>query len=76
MTTAVPTDPPPSPFSRRVILLPAVLLTVLVTDVEKTRKALGNRFSLKGFHTAVLNAGSVPLDILERQIDDYIRRMG
>ena len=30
MTTAVPTDPPRSPFSRRVILLPAVLLTVLV----------------------------------------------
>jgi uncharacterized protein (DUF885 family) len=40
---------------------------------ERARAALGDRFSLKGFHTAVLDAGSVPLEILERQIDQYIR---
>jgi uncharacterized protein (DUF885 family) len=39
---------------------------------EKARNALGNRFSLKNFHTAVLDSGSVPLEILERQIDKYI----
>ena len=40
---------------------------------EKARAALGNRFSLKAFHTAVLAAGSVPLDILEQQIDQFIQ---
>jgi uncharacterized protein (DUF885 family) len=39
---------------------------------EKARTVLGNRFSLRNFHTAVLDAGSVPLEILERQIDKYI----
>jgi uncharacterized protein (DUF885 family) len=39
---------------------------------EKARTALGNRFSLKAFHTAVLSAGSVPLEILERQVDQYV----
>ena len=43
---------------------------------QRARQALGTRFSLKGFHTAVLNAGTVPLDILERQIDEYIRTSG
>ena len=41
---------------------------------ETTRKALGSRFSEKDFHTAVLRAGTLPLEILERQIDDYIQR--
>jgi uncharacterized protein (DUF885 family) len=35
--------------------------------------ALGNRFPLKAFHPAVLAAGSVPLDILEQQIDQFIQ---
>ncbi len=39
---------------------------------EKARQALGNRFSTKAFHTAVLNTGSVPLPVLERQIDAFI----
>jgi uncharacterized protein (DUF885 family) len=43
---------------------------------EKARAALGDRFSLRGFHTAVLNAGSVPLEILERHIDSFIRSIG
>jgi uncharacterized protein (DUF885 family) len=40
---------------------------------EKARAALANRFSLKAFHTAVLAAGSVPLDILEQQVDQFIQ---
>lgn len=39
---------------------------------EKAKQALGNRFSTKAFHTAVLNTGSVPLPVLERQIDAFI----
>jgi len=46
----------------------------LVELREKTRKALGSRFSERDFHTAVLRAGTLPLEMLERQIDDYIQR--
>jgi len=40
---------------------------------EKARTALKDRFSVKDFHSAVLAAGTVPLDVLEREIDVYIR---
>lgn len=32
---------------------------------EKASKALGDRFSVKDFHAAVLRIGIVPLDVLE-----------
>jgi uncharacterized protein (DUF885 family) len=40
---------------------------------EKARTALGTRFSPKAFHNAVLLTGTVPLPILERQVDAYIK---
>ena len=40
---------------------------------DKARTALGTRFSLRAFHNAVLAAGTVPLSILERQVDAYIQ---
>ncbi len=40
---------------------------------DKAQKALGNRFSLREFHNIVLRAGSVPLQILESQVDAHIR---
>jgi uncharacterized protein (DUF885 family) len=40
---------------------------------EKVKKALGGRFSLQKFHNVVFETGSVPLDVLERQVDAYIR---
>jgi uncharacterized protein (DUF885 family) len=40
---------------------------------EKARKALGGRFSLKEFHGVVLGTGTAPLDVLERQVDAYVR---
>ena len=43
---------------------------------EKAKKALGQRFSFKAFHNAVLGAGTVPLDLLERQVDLYVRNAG
>jgi uncharacterized protein (DUF885 family) len=40
---------------------------------EKARAALGDRFSMKAFHNVVLDVGTVPLEILESEVDEYIR---
>ena len=40
---------------------------------DKAKKALGDKFSFYQFHNAVLGTGTVPLEILERQVDAYIR---
>jgi uncharacterized protein (DUF885 family) len=40
---------------------------------EKARAALGSRFSIREFHNAVLGTGTVPLALLERRVDAYIR---
>jgi uncharacterized protein (DUF885 family) len=40
---------------------------------SKAEKALGNRFDIRGFHDALLENGALPLDILERHMDDYIK---
>jgi uncharacterized protein (DUF885 family) len=39
---------------------------------EKARKALGDKFSLRAYHDVVLETGTVPLEMLERQVDSYI----
>jgi uncharacterized protein (DUF885 family) len=39
---------------------------------DKAQKALGNRFALREFHNTVLRAGSVPLEVLENQVNAYI----
>ncbi|MBV9400705.1 MAG: DUF885 domain-containing protein [Bryobacterales bacterium] len=41
---------------------------------EKARKALGDKFSIRDYHDLVLDTGTVPLDLLERQVDAFIRR--
>ena len=40
---------------------------------EKAKKALGDKFSIREFHDVVLDTGSVPLELLERQVDAFIR---
>jgi len=39
---------------------------------QKAMDALGDRFELAAFHDVILKNGAVPLDILERIVDDYI----
>ena len=40
---------------------------------EQAQKELGERFDIKDFHSVVLKQGSVPLEILEHLIDEYIK---
>ncbi|CAF0755890.1 unnamed protein product [Adineta steineri] len=40
---------------------------------EKAQLALGDKFDLKKFHDAVLLHGSLPLNVLENIIDEYIK---
>ncbi len=39
---------------------------------DRARRALGERFDIRDFHAAVLENGSMPLDVLEQQVDAYI----
>ncbi|MEO0811860.1 MAG: DUF885 domain-containing protein, partial [Myxococcota bacterium] len=41
---------------------------------DKAKSKLGDAFDIRDFHDAVLENGSVPLSILEAQIDAYIAR--
>ncbi len=43
---------------------------------ERAETKLGTRFDVRAFHDAVLANGSVPLDVLETQIDEFIARAG
>ncbi|TFH66024.1 MAG: DUF885 domain-containing protein [Candidatus Zixiibacteriota bacterium] len=40
---------------------------------ENAKKLLGSKFDLKAFHMAVLQNGSVPLDLLEEIVDGYAK---
>ncbi|HMN46294.1 MAG TPA: DUF885 family protein [Povalibacter sp.] len=39
---------------------------------DRARAELGDRFSLRGFHSAVLNTGTMPLGALEREVERYV----
>jgi len=44
----------------------------LVELRERARAALGEDFSFRAYHDLVLGLGSVPLDVLEREVDRWI----
>jgi uncharacterized protein (DUF885 family) len=39
---------------------------------ERAKKALGDKFDLRAFHDQVLDAGALPLDVLEERINSWI----
>jgi len=43
---------------------------------QRARDALGDRFDIKDFHAVVLGSGSVPLDVLEDQVNSWIAAGG
>lgn len=41
---------------------------------EKARRELGDRFDLRAFHDAVLSKGALPLDVLDDQLNAWIKQ--
>ena len=39
---------------------------------DRVQQALGDEFNLASFHTLVLENGSLPLDVLERRVQEFI----
>ena len=39
---------------------------------ERAKDELGSAFDIREFHDAVIGAGSLPLQLLERQVERYI----
>jgi uncharacterized protein (DUF885 family) len=39
---------------------------------DRAKKALGDKFDIRAFHDQVLDSGALPLDVLDKRIDDWI----
>lgn len=62
----------------RYIVMPAQACAYKVGMIKilelrnRAQRELGDAYDIRGFHDVMLKNGSVPLDILERIVDDYI----
>jgi uncharacterized protein (DUF885 family) len=67
---------PPSEIERYVIW-PGQACSYMIGQLrileirERARAALGERFSLKDFHDTVLSRGTLPLAVLEREVESW-----
>ncbi len=48
-------------------------LLKIVSLKQKAQKELGSQFDIKKFHDLILSTGSIPLDQLEKKVDDFVR---
>ena len=39
---------------------------------DRAKKALGDKFDIRGFHDQVIDSGALPLDVLEERINSWI----
>lgn len=62
----------------RYIVFPAQATSYKIGELKilelraKARRDLGSKFDLREFHDVVIGSGSLPLDVLEDQVDAYI----
>jgi uncharacterized protein (DUF885 family) len=42
---------------------------------SKAEKEMGDNFNIRDFHDVVLGNGAVPLDILEKHVNEYISQI-
>ncbi len=62
----------------RYVVMPGQATSYMIGQLEiirlrdKARDALGERFDPRAFHNRVLLTGVVPLELLEREVDDFI----
>jgi uncharacterized protein (DUF885 family) len=43
---------------------------------EKAKAALGSKYDVKAFDDVVVRGGNVPLDVLGKNVDEYVRTAG
>jgi uncharacterized protein (DUF885 family) len=66
----------------RYIAWPAQALTYKVGQLkilelrDRAKKALGDKFDIRAFHDEVLDAGGLPLDVLDERINTWIKQGG
>ena len=66
----------------RYIVWPAQALAYKLGELKikelraRAEKTLGTKFDIRKFHNALIDDGALPLDLLERRIDEWIRMAG